>query len=183
MTDVVIRRTSSPVDSLAMASTDQQTVLGNGTAEFPLRLGPTSGGSAGATGDTQFVAQFSGTRVLGAPAYVTGGVPTVGISQVGPASAASSGLAEVVGVVSALQVGAAVTVRVVGEVELTTSQWDAVTGQSGGLTPGRVYYLSTVAGHLTTTAPSAGGTFRVAVGTAISATRLLLSENSYPVAN
>lgn len=183
MTDVVVRRTSSPVDSLAMVSADQVTVLGNGTSEFPLHLGSTGGGSSGDTGDVKFVAQFVGSPTVGTPVYVTASVPTVGISQVAPAGAASATLAEVVGVVSELQVGAAVTVAVVGGIELTTSQWDVVTGQSGGLTVDAVYYLSTTPGHLTTTAPSAGGTFKVGVGTAASKTRLLFSNNVYPIAN
>ena len=30
----------------------------------------------------------------------------------------------------------------VGEIELTTAQWDVLTGGTGGLTPGRIYYLT-----------------------------------------
>lgn len=57
----------------------------------------------------------------------------------------------------------------------TTGEWDAVTGDSGGLTTGSVYYLSaTTAGGLTKTAPTAAGQYVVQVGIAISTTELLL---------
>jgi hypothetical protein len=43
-------------------------------------------------------------------------------------------------------------------VTATTGQWDAVTGGSGGLTPGVYYYVSAAtAGLLTTTAPTTTG--------------------------
>ncbi len=57
-----------------------------------------------------------------------------------------------------------------GPLALTTDQWDAVTGQTGGLTPGARYFVSSAtAGKLTTTAPSAGGTLVFEVGVALSA--------------
>ena len=44
------------------------------------------------------------------------------------------------------------TYRAVGQLVLTTGQWDAVTGQSGGLTAGNYYWLSsTTAGNLALT--------------------------------
>jgi len=44
-----------------------------------------------------------------------------------------------------------------GAVELTTAEWDAVTDDTGGLTPGDTYYLSAAdAGQMTRTAPSTG---------------------------
>ena len=55
----------------------------------------------------------------------------------------------------------------------TTVQWDAVTGQSGGLTPGAVYYLHpTIAGRITSTVPTAVGQFVAPVGIAVSVTEL-----------
>jgi hypothetical protein len=57
----------------------------------------------------------------------------------------------------------------------TTTQWNAVTGQSSGLTAGAIYYLSpTVAGMLTTTPPATVGQFAAPVGLALSATSLLI---------
>lgn len=56
---------------------------------------------------------------------------------------------------------------------LTTAEWDAVTGGSGGLTPGSPYYVSAAtAGHLTTSAPGSGGQFVVPVGIATSPTTM-----------
>lgn len=58
-----------------------------------------------------------------------------------------------------------------GRLTLTTSQWDAITGQSGGLTACSKYYLDpATAGRLTTTAPSADGQILSPVGTAESST-------------
>jgi hypothetical protein len=49
--------------------------------------------------------------------------------------------------------------------------WDAVTGGSGGLTPGAVYYLSaTTAGRITTTPPTGDGEYVVRIGRALEAT-------------
>lgn len=58
----------------------------------------------------------------------------------------------------------------------TTAQWDAVvTGQSGGLTFGSLYFLDPAnAGKLTTTAPTTTGQCNTFVGTALSATELEL---------
>lgn len=63
------------------------------------------------------------------------------------------------------------TVQVEGVVELTTAQWDAVTGGSGGLTPGAIYYVGTTAGQITATAPSTMGQFVKPILHALSATQ------------
>lgn len=74
--------------------------------------------------------------------------------------------------------GAPVYARYVGPVELTTAEWDAIAGTSGGLTTGATYYLSsTSAGKLTSVAPSASGSFVVAVGVATSRTTLLVGQH------
>lgn len=58
----------------------------------------------------------------------------------------------------------------------TTGEWDAVTGQSGGLTAGSPYYLSAAtAGMMTTTAPSSAGQFVVRLGLATSSTEFDIS--------
>ena len=55
----------------------------------------------------------------------------------------------------------------------STAQWDAITGQTGGLTFNSTYFLDpTTAGKLTTTPPSTAGQVNVLIGTAISATAL-----------
>lgn len=62
----------------------------------------------------------------------------------------------------------AVRAQADGSVTLSTAQWDAVTGGSGGLTPGATYFLDVAAGKLTTTPPSAPGTSLVSIGAALS---------------
>lgn len=54
---------------------------------------------------------------------------------------------------------------------LSTAEWDAITGDVGGLTAGSKYYLGT-SGGLTITAPITTGTYVVLVGTAISTTEM-----------
>jgi hypothetical protein len=62
----------------------------------------------------------------------------------------------------------------------TTGEWDAVTGQTGGLTTGAVYYVSnSVAGQITATIPTSGWVVRM--GTALSTTTLLLTQGE-PIA-
>lgn len=54
-----------------------------------------------------------------------------------------------------------------GLVNATTTAWDAVTGQTGGLTQGADYYMDpTTAGKITSTPPSTVGQYVVNLGTA-----------------
>lgn len=58
-----------------------------------------------------------------------------------------------------------------GILALTTGQWDAVAGTTGGLTAGTRYYLSgATAGNITSTAPATG--FVQEIGVALSTTEL-----------
>jgi hypothetical protein len=43
-----------------------------------------------------------------------------------------------------------------GKIELTTAQWDAITGDVGGLVPGEYYFLDGAAGALTKVTPTTG---------------------------
>lgn len=62
-------------------------------------------------------------------------------------------------------------VKVSGVLTLTTGQWDAVTDETGGLTPGVKYYLSNdTFGHLTQTETS------VLAGVALSTTRMKIGS-------
>jgi adhesin HecA-like repeat protein len=67
------------------------------------------------------------------------------------------------------------TIQNAGALTATTGQWDAVTGGSGGLTPGSVYYLSTTEGGLTTTAPTEAGDVVAPIGKALTATVLIIN--------
>jgi hypothetical protein len=65
-----------------------------------------------------------------------------------------------------------------GSLEATADQWDAVTGEHGGLLSGADYYLSSVPGGLTRSAPLSVGQFVVPVGVAQSHRGLLLQIRS-----
>lgn len=60
-----------------------------------------------------------------------------------------------------------------GPIELTTAEWDALTGDTGGLVPNDRYYLSQgTAGKITKTRPVTG--IRAPIGVALSDTVLLV---------
>lgn len=67
-------------------------------------------------------------------------------------------------------------VQVAGELEATTAEWDAVTGDTGGLSASMAYYLSTsTAGRITTDTATTEDEADVFIGVALSPTRLLLA--------
>ena len=69
--------------------------------------------------------------------------------------------------------GVAGTVLVDGILSATTAQWDAVTGDVGGLTFNARYWLSaSTAGNLTKTSPTTVGQYVVEIGVALSTTEL-----------
>lgn len=63
-------------------------------------------------------------------------------------------------------------VQYAGPLSFTAAEWDAVTGESGGLTPGPYYLSQGTAGALTKTAPGSG--LLVYVGEALSTYTLLI---------
>ncbi len=65
------------------------------------------------------------------------------------------------------------TILQIGRVTATTGQWDTRTGDSGGLTAGEYYWLSSTAGGLTKTQPTSG--IAQCIGVAMSTTVLLVS--------
>jgi hypothetical protein len=97
--------------------------------------------------------------------------------HVDKAKADSATTAKVIGLaVAAASSGATVGVQCSGVVTLTTGEWDACIGTTGGLTYNTVYYLSgATAGLGTSTAPSTVGHRVVQLGTAISTTELLIN--------
>lgn len=111
-----------------------------------------------------------GAAVICSAAYVS----AAGTFQ--PARANASGTTRVIGLVKSTSVAAAASgsIQTDGVFTATTTQWDGVTGGSGGLTAGAVYYLSeATAGNLTATAPTSG--FNLPVGIALSTTELEIS--------
>lgn len=75
--------------------------------------------------------------------------------------------------------GAAMSVQMNNILTGTTAQWDAVTGQTGGLTANARYFLSpTTAGRLTTTAPQTTGQYVAPVGIAKSSVDMQIDIDS-----
>lgn len=108
-----------------------------------------------------------GAMVIGQAVFVSG-------TDADLAQANAQGTIRVAGLVL---VGAAdanpVDILTDGILTATTGEWDAVTGDTGGLTPGSDYFLSPgTAGGLTLTAPTAVGQFVVRVGHAVSSTQM-----------
>lgn len=111
----------------------------------------------------------AGAVQVGRAVYVNGD------GTFGLALANNIATSKVIGLVSASSIagGAVGPVTVNGIVEATAGAWDAVTSQSGGLTPGAEYFLSNITeGALTTSAPTTG--VHAPIGVATSATKLKL---------
>lgn len=97
---------------------------------------------------------------IGTPVYISAA------SACQPSRANATGTAKVIGLVSATTIAASATgtVRKDGTLTATTGQWDTVTGQTGGLTPGSTYFLSAATvGLMTTTAPTTGWVLPVGI--------------------
>lgn len=117
--------------------------------------------------------ETGGALVIGTPVYATGVA-----NEVAKAQANALATAKVLGLVADVSIAdsAAGNVLTDGRLSATTGQWDAVTGQVGGLTPGARYYLGAAApGMLTTTPPATDGQVVAPVGTAKSTTELEVS--------
>lgn len=81
--------------------------------------------------------------------------------------------ADVLGLMRDTSVAAAGSGQIVvgGILVATTGQWDAVTGQTGGLTAGARYFLDPVTpGKITSTAPTTVGQVVICLGRALSLT-------------
>jgi hypothetical protein len=183
MTDVILTSGGRPTQSTEVISADQITIVGNGTTDLPLRAG--SGGST-------FVAAFLGDvdfpPKIGQPISVGGGSdPTVGICNVVltiglPVAGVIVGLRDVV--VDGESVTATVDIQSAAVVTLTETEWDEVTGGSGGLTPGSAYYLHPATlGTITTTKPAGIGEVVAQLGVAITTTQLAVYLPVVPITN
>lgn len=133
------------------------TLTGNGTVAHPLSV------AVVATPTSQLPNGESAPMVPGQPIASVGGFARL-------AGASSQAIATVIGLVL---IGAdttlPVTISLVGPLTLTTDQWDAITGQFGGLSPGAAYYLDPTAGLMTTTPPTDSGKYLVEIGHALTA--------------
>src|SRR5574340_414193 len=110
-----------------------------------------------------------GSIVIGAPVYAKSN------GHIDLAKADAAGTVNVCGLVrdTSIASGSDGLIQADGCLTATTGQWDAVTGGSGGLTAGSVYYLSAAtAGFLTATPPATVSQYVVRVGKALSTTVL-----------
>lgn len=114
----------------------------------------------------------AGSLVIGTPVYVSGA------DSVDKAKADASGTKDVIGLVADVSIATTVAGNVLtdGPLSATTGQWDAVTEETGGLTPGGVYFLDDAnLGKMTQTAPTADGKYVSRLGTALSTTEFEIS--------
>jgi hypothetical protein len=109
----------------------------------------------------------AGAIVCGTPVYSSDA------GEYDEAQADDAGTKDVIG----LQVDTSVATTDPGQIQqegtltLTTGEWDAVTGQTGGLTPGSKYWLDAAnPGQMTPTAPTTDSQFVCPLGVALSAT-------------
>lgn len=117
-------------------------------------------------------AEASGIAI-GQPVYVFSG------DNVKKGIANATGTRRIIGLVSDSTINAAASgnIAITGLMTATTGQWDAVTGQTGGLTPDAIYYLdNATAGKMTSSAPSTG--WVCPLGIALSTTRFKINIGS-----
>ena len=146
-------------------------VLVNGQLQ-QLQAGDTLNASVNEVDVVALTNASGGSSVIGTPVYIS----TAGSFALAKADA--SGTIEVIGLVkdSSIANSASGSIQTDGVLTATTTQWDAVTGQTGGLTAGAVYYLSAAtAGKITSTAPGSTGQYVERVGRALSTTDLDIS--------
>lgn len=152
-------------------------LLGNEIVDCQVLSSPyittcTTGQIAALGGSATILVNASGGGVApGTVVYINGA------GQFGAAIASSYSTAGAVAfATNQIPVSAAGKVATAGGLQLTTAQWDAITGGSGGLVPGLLYFLSPAsAGKITTTPPTTPGQLVVVVGRALSPTVMLVA--------
>lgn len=131
----------------------------------------TAGSTSSSTTLTDnFTNANAGTIVIGRAVYATTTTDRVDLAIANSATAA-----QVIGLVAATSIAnlASGSIAFAGVMAATTGQWDVVTGQTGGLTAGAMYFLDNVtAGKFTTTAPTTG--YVSTIGRALSTTKIAL---------
>jgi len=183
MSDITIVAGRTAIPGPAMVTTDQETILGNGTQGDPIRAPSTQD-----VFDASFVPDLPLEPRLGMVVTLIDEAPDPGPSPtVKPADAGVDGAPQGVGLIVEIDDSMpvpTVTVQTSRIVQLTTGQWDAVAGGRDGLTPAAVYYLSaTSLGGLTTTPPASSGMSVAQIGVALNASSLLLSTPATPRQN
>jgi|SRR5579863_161681 len=145
-------------------ATKKPLVLGTDGRPQQLQAGDTIG-----TFETGQVSQTANSTLIAGQVVYSQAADTVDQAQ-----ANAAGTSIVLGLATtAITSATAGIIQTSGVLALTTAQWDAVFGTTGGLTFGTTYYLSAdTAGLGTSTAPSTVGQYVVILGEAISTTEL-----------
>lgn len=120
-----------------------------------------------AAGNTYLTLQNNDTSALSAGIVVYGGASAATMLR---GDAAAVATRQVIGFVtnSAIAVSASGTVQTGGVISLASASWDERTGDTGGLVPGTIYYVtSSTPGQISKTAP----TFKRPLGVAVNATQ------------
>ena len=131
-------------------------------------------GGGGGGGGTTFTATNAnaGTLVIGTPVYVSAA------GSVDKAQADALTTKNVVGLVVDTSIASSATgdIQTGGLLTATTGQWDAVTGDAGGLTAGSQYFVDPdTAGMLTDANLITAGDFIAPVGIALSTTEMIIA--------
>ena len=151
--------------------------VGPGTVgQIPISTGTTlTMQDAPVSGDITLTNGNVGSLVPGTPVYETAVASTVDKARANAiATCHVVGLS--VGTITASGTG---VIRSAGVLTLSTAEWDAVTGGTGGLTIGSRYYLDpATAGKLTLAPTDSTGNFMVEVGKALSTVGLLVAVRS-----
>jgi hypothetical protein len=154
-------------DVLAAKGDDGRNGIGmRGEKGDPGENGTGGGGSASLTETLENV--NAGSIAIGQVVYISGA------GDVDLAQADNPATAKAFGLVADASIASLVSgeIQLEGVLTATTGEWDAVTGQTGGLTAGAIYYLDpTTPGAMTTTAPTSGGEYVVELGKAVSSTK------------
>lgn len=144
----------------------------------PLVVGPDGRPQQLQAGDTLGTVSETGQVTQTAtPTLIAGNaVYSSGADAVSKAKADASGTKDVLGLaVAAITAAASGIIQCNGILVLTTGQWDALAGTTGGLTFNTPYFLSpTTAGLLTSVVPTAVGQYVGEIGRALSTTELMI---------
>lgn len=169
MAQVSLLRGGNPVAADVIVSADQDTIIGAGTAQDPLRAGAGGGSFEGIISAARGIISVAKAQAMVSVGIHPGDEIDVD-TCVGNAASQFAGLATQAG-----DSGDTIRVQFAGVATFTTAEWDAVTGESGGLTPGSRYWVDqSTRGDLTSSAPTTGE-HSVQVGVALSATQMLLT--------
>ncbi len=186
MSDAFLRASGSPTRDVFFATADQDTIVGDGSTENPLRAGS---GALGGTIQAGYVSVAVPTPLPGQPTRIRASVNGLpGLTVVDPRARDNPAhtaefLASVAGVIAQVNDDGTVQFQTSGVLTLTTAAWDALTGDVGGLVRGDAYYASaTTLGEITNDVPVGPGQFVSRIGFAISATAMLIQPDA-PVQN